>query len=74
MQEYFSRTLLQNNPHASVELSFVGTLALIFINGSSPVVQVCVARYGLRPVMIAGTFFITFALEMASLATEVIII
>jgi MFS family permease len=63
--------LFSDNPQALVDLSFVGTLALIFINGGSPIVQVCVARYGLRPVMITGTLFITLSLEMAGFATQV---
>ncbi|KAG2212863.1 hypothetical protein INT46_009655 [Mucor plumbeus] len=54
-----------------VSSCFVGTLALVFINGSSPIVQFFVARYGLRPVMIVGTLFITIALEMAGFATEI---
>lgn len=71
MQNYLHQTMFKDNPKALVDLSFVGTLALVFINGSSPIVQVCVARFGLLPVMIAGTICITLALELASLATEV---
>lgn len=71
MQNYLHQTMFKDNPKALVDLSFVGTLALVFINGTSPIVQVCVARYGLMPVMIAGTLFITLALELASLATQV---
>lgn len=72
MQDYFHQNMFSDNPKALVDLSFVGTLALVFINGSSPIVQFFVARYGLRPVMIAGTLFITVALEMAGFASEVI--
>jgi hypothetical protein len=73
MQDYFHQHLFANNPSALVDLSFVGTLAIVFINGCSPIVQVCVARFGVRPVMIIGAIFITISLEMASLATQVII-
>lgn len=72
MQDYFNQHVFENNKTALVDLSFVGTLALIFINAGGPIVQVLVARYGLRPIMIAGTTCIVVALETASLATEVI--
>ncbi|KAG2195169.1 hypothetical protein INT47_006451 [Mucor saturninus] len=71
MQDYFNQHVFENNKTALVDLSFVGTLALIFINAGSPIVQVLVARFGLRPIMIAGTTCIVVALETASLATEV---
>lgn len=71
MQDYFNQNVFANNPSALVDLSFVGTLALISINAGSPIVQVLVARFGLRPVMISGTICIVVALETASLATEV---
>jgi hypothetical protein len=74
MQDYFHQVLFASNPKALLDLSFVGTLALVFVNGASPLVQVCVARYGLRPVMVTGTIFITLALEMAGFATQVIYI
>ena len=71
MQDYFHQHMFADNPKALVDLSFVGTLALVFINGSSPIVQYFVARFGLRPVMIVGTLFITLALEMAGFASQV---
>lgn len=71
MQDYFHQHMFADNPKALVDLSFVGTLALVFINGSSPIVQYFVARFGLRPVMIVGTLFITIALEMAGFASQV---
>lgn len=72
MQDFFNQTLFKDNEAALIDLSFVGTLSLICVNGFSPIVQVAVSRFGLRPVMILGTLFIVIALEMASLATEVI--
>ncbi|KAI8079712.1 major facilitator superfamily domain-containing protein [Gilbertella persicaria] len=71
MQDYFHQNLFENDPQAQVNLSFVGSLALIFINASSPLVQILVARYGLRPIMIMGTLFITIALEMAGFAYKI---
>jgi hypothetical protein len=72
MQDYFHQAMFSSNPEALLDLSFVGALALVFVNGASPIVQVCVARYGLLPVMITGTLFITLALEMAGFAIQVI--
>lgn len=71
MQDYFHKYMLADDPNALLSLSFVGTFAMIFINACSPIVQVCVARYGVQPVMIVGAICITLALEMASLATQV---
>ncbi|KAI9345780.1 major facilitator superfamily domain-containing protein [Pilaira anomala] len=71
MQDFFNQTLFKDNEAALIDLSFVGTLSLICVNGFSPIVQVAVSRFGLRPVMILGTIFIVIALEMASLATEI---
>ncbi|KAL9552549.1 hypothetical protein MBANPS3_003712 [Mucor bainieri] len=71
MQDHFHQHMFADNPKALVDLSFVGTLALVFINGSSPIVQYFVARFGLRPVMIVGTLFITIALEMAGFASQI---
>lgn len=71
MQDYFHQHLFADNPSALVDLSFVGTLAIIFVNGCSPIVQVCVARFGLRSVMIVGACFQVIALELSSLSTQV---
>ncbi|CAO0791362.1 unnamed protein product [Mucor circinelloides] len=71
MQDYYHQNMFTDNAKALVDLSFVGTLALVFVNGSSPVVQYFVARFGLRPIMIVGTLFITIALEMAGFASQI---
>jgi MFS family permease len=71
MQDYFQQNLFSNNEQALLDLSFVGTLALVFINGSAPFVQIGVSRFGLLPVMIFGSFCIVIALEMAGFAYEV---
>jgi hypothetical protein len=71
MQDYYHQHVFDNTPQTLVQLSFVGTLALIFTNGMSPIVQMFVSIVGLRPVIIAGTIFVTLALELASLSTQV---
>ncbi|KAI7904339.1 major facilitator superfamily domain-containing protein [Cokeromyces recurvatus] len=71
MQDYYYQNIFSGNSKALVELSFVGTLALIFINGMSPFIHVCIARYGLRQIKIVGTLCITIALEMASFTHKI---
>jgi hypothetical protein len=71
MQDYYHQHVFDNTPQTLVQLSFVGTLALIFTNGMSPIIQMFVSIVGLRPVIIAGTIFVTLALELASLSTQV---
>lgn len=44
---------------------------MIFINSCSAIVQVCVARFGVKPVMIVDACFQVIALELSSLATQV---
>lgn len=70
MQDYFDQNLFSDSQNALVDLSFVVTLLMVFLNGYSPIAQVCVSRLGLRPVMITGSIFITVSLEFASLATQ----
>lgn len=71
MQDYFQQHLFADNEQALLDLSFVGTLALVFVNGSAPFVTICVSRFGLRPIMIFGSLCIVIALEMAGFAYEV---
>ncbi|KAG1146190.1 hypothetical protein G6F38_005101 [Rhizopus arrhizus] len=60
-----------SDPKSLVNLSFVGTLALIFSYGLSPIVQVCTSIYGVRAIMMVGTLLIVISLEMAGFATQV---
>ncbi|KAG1541988.1 hypothetical protein G6F49_011749 [Rhizopus delemar] len=60
-----------SDPKSLVNLSFVGTLALIFSYGLSPIVQVCTSIYGVRPIMMVGTLLIVISMEMAGFATQV---
>ncbi|KAI8890521.1 MFS general substrate transporter [Backusella circina FSU 941] len=71
MQDYYHQHVFDNTPQTLVQLSFVGTLALIFTNGMSPIIQMIVSIVGLRPVIIAGTVFVTLALELASLSNQI---
>ncbi|KAI8369713.1 major facilitator superfamily domain-containing protein [Blakeslea trispora] len=71
MQDYFDQHVFKDDQRAQVNLSFVGSLALICINGASPLVHIAISRFGLQTVMIAGSFLIVFGLEMAGFAYEI---
>ncbi|OBZ84482.1 putative transporter ESBP6 [Choanephora cucurbitarum] len=71
LQDYFDQHVFQNDPRAQVNLSFVGSLALICINGASPLVHIAISRFGLQTVMLIGSFLIVFGLEMAGFAYEI---
>lgn len=71
MQDYYHQHYFSSDPKSLVNLSFVGTLALIFSYGLSPIVQVCTSIYGVRPIMMVGTLLIVISMEMAGFATQV---
>lgn len=71
MQDYYEQHLFANVPNAALNLSFVGTLALVCLNAVSPIVQICVSIFGVRPVLITGTIFVGVGLEMAGFSTQI---
>ncbi|KAF1800813.1 major facilitator superfamily domain-containing protein [Mucor lusitanicus] len=71
MQDYFERNMFNNVANATVNLSFVGTLAMVCLNSVSPIVQICVSMFGIRYVLIAGTIFVALGLEMAGFSTQI---
>ncbi|KAI8982422.1 major facilitator superfamily domain-containing protein, partial [Mycotypha africana] len=72
MQDYYQQNVFTNSdPKVVVDLSFVGSLTLVFLDGMSPFVRLAVARLGVKPVMIIGSLLITLGLEMAGFATQV---
>lgn len=68
MQDYFEQNVYRDS---AVNLSFVGTIALVCINSVSPIVQICVSRFGIRIVLIAGTIFVGLGLILAGFSTEI---
>ncbi|KAF7721151.1 hypothetical protein EC973_005358 [Apophysomyces ossiformis] len=68
MQDYYERHVF--GIESSVQLSFVGTLALVFINLMGPVAQILRSIVGLRMVMVIGMLLITIGLEMAGFAWQ----
>ncbi|KAG0780579.1 hypothetical protein G6F22_009537 [Rhizopus arrhizus] len=71
MQDYYEQYMFAHIQNASLNLSFVGTLALAFMNLGGPFSQILVSTVGIRPVLIIGTIFISLALEMASLSSQI---
>lgn len=71
MQDYFEQNMFNNVANAAVNLSFVGTLAMVCLNAVSPIVQICVSVFGVRPVLIVGTIFVALGLEMAGFSTQI---
>ncbi|KAI9244175.1 major facilitator superfamily domain-containing protein [Sporodiniella umbellata] len=71
MQDYYEQYVYKGVPNAPLNLSFVGTLALVFLNFSGPFAQVLVSIFGIRIVLIIGTIFISLGLEMASLSYQI---
>ena len=74
MQEYFERKVFYDVPDAQLQLSFAGTIMELFVDLMSPVFQIIVARYGVRTVLILGSFLGVLGLELAGFTTKVSII
>ncbi|KAL9544195.1 hypothetical protein MBANPS3_007744 [Mucor bainieri] len=71
MQDYFERNMFNNVANATVNLSFVGTLAMVCLNSVSPIVQICASMFGIRYVLITGTILVALGLEMAGFSTQI---
>jgi hypothetical protein len=71
MQDYYEQTLFKGVPNVAVNLSFVGTLASVFLNAASPLAQVYASLFGIRVSLITGTIVLTLGLEMAGFSTQV---
>ncbi|ORE19132.1 MFS general substrate transporter [Rhizopus microsporus] len=71
MQDYYEQHLFGEDPKSTLNLSFVGTLALICLNVFGPIAQILVSMLSIRPVLIFGTICIGLGLEMASLSSQI---
>ncbi|KAI7903125.1 major facilitator superfamily domain-containing protein [Cokeromyces recurvatus] len=71
MQDYYEQNMFQNIPNAAVNLSFVGTISMVCMNVSSPIIQICVSIFGLRCILIVGTIFVGLGLEMAGFSSQI---
>ncbi|CDH54063.1 monocarboxylate transporter [Lichtheimia corymbifera JMRC:FSU:9682] len=71
MQEYFTRVVFKDAPHAQLGLTLVGTTIEIFANMMGPLYQYLTSRYGVRPVLILGTLLVVLGLELSGFATKI---
>jgi MFS family permease len=71
MQDYFEQTKFSDASNLSLQLSFVGTLALVFANLMGPFAQILESVIGPRLVMLIGALLITIGLMMAGFAWQI---
>lgn len=71
MQDYFEQNMFQNVSNAAVNLSFVGTLTMVCMNATSPLIQILVSIYGVHYVLIIGTILVALGLEMAGFSSQI---
>lgn len=70
MQDYFQQNLFANTADVVLRLSFVGSIATICTNLMSPVAQILISMYGIRAVLILGSFLVVLGFEMAGFSTQ----
>ncbi|KAI8394332.1 major facilitator superfamily domain-containing protein [Radiomyces spectabilis] len=68
MQDYFEQNKF---PNSALELSFVGTLALVFTNLMGPFTQILTSMFGSRIVLMTGTVLVTLALIVAGFSSQI---
>lgn len=68
MQDYYEQ---HDFPNATVQLSFVGTIANICLNGLGPVAQLMLALLHIRVVLFIAVILCVLGLEGASWGSEV---
>lgn len=68
MQDYYEQ---HNFPKATVQLSFVGTIANICLNSLGPMAQLMLALLHIRVVLFIAVILCVLGLECASWGTEV---
>ncbi|KAI8147417.1 major facilitator superfamily domain-containing protein [Fennellomyces sp. T-0311] len=71
MQEYYEREVFSHIPDAQLQLSFAGTIMELFVDLMGPLFQIISARYGVRAVLILGSFLGVLGLEMAGFTTQI---
>ncbi|KAI9496140.1 major facilitator superfamily domain-containing protein [Zychaea mexicana] len=72
MQDYYEREMFGDTiPDAQLQLSFVGTFALIFANACGPLAQVLRSMWGTRFVLLIGTFLIAIGLIIAGFSNQI---
>ncbi|ORX55792.1 MFS general substrate transporter [Hesseltinella vesiculosa] len=63
--------IFSDQANVQLNLSFAGTLLEVFVNLMGPVAQFILARYGLRVLLLLGSFLAVLGLEMAGFTTQI---
>ncbi|KAL1931420.1 hypothetical protein VTP01DRAFT_9562 [Rhizomucor pusillus] len=72
MQDYYQQNVFGNGySNVALQLSFVGTICLIFSNCMGPFAQILQSYIGTRGVLFIGTIFIALGLIIAGFAHEI---
>lgn len=72
MQDYYQQNVFGNDySNVALQLSFVGTLCLIFSNCMGPFAQILQSYIGTRGVLFIGTMFIAVGLIIAGFSYQV---
>ncbi|KAF7727412.1 hypothetical protein EC973_007576 [Apophysomyces ossiformis] len=69
MQDYYEQHMF--GKEATVQLSFIGSLILVFLNSMGPVAQILRSVVGIRMVILIGLILVAIGLEMAGFATQI---
>ncbi|KAI8096592.1 major facilitator superfamily domain-containing protein [Halteromyces radiatus] len=69
MQEYYQENYFGTSQQ--LNLSFVGTIALIFTNICGPLAQILTSMWGYRIVMIIGTLCVSLGLILAGFSSQI---
>lgn len=70
MQNYYASTVF-NGTVSAVQLTFVGTIAFIFINGMGPPMQILKSVIGARVLIGSGCLLMCLGLILAGFSTQV---
>lgn len=70
MQNYYLTTVMKDNA-TQVQLTFVGTIAFIFINGMGPPMQILKSILGARLLIGLGCILMCLGLILAGFSTQV---
>lgn len=71
MQNYYASTVFDGSASA-VQLTFVGTIAFIFINGMGPPMQILKSMIGARVLIGCGCLLMCLGLILAGFSTQVL--
>ena len=71
MQDFYERTMFDHIPNAQLQLSFVGTICLVFVHGMGPFAQILRSIVGTTTVYVIGSALMTIGLICAGFSTQV---